>query len=95
MTALVSPYAAAAGPGFFQRPLPCRIILATFPLLTVPLVAAFALTTDHRFLMVYIWLFGLTHFVITLTVYLQSENLRHFRAAPGISSSISSCPWQF
>jgi hypothetical protein len=29
--------------------------------------------------MVYIWLFGLTHFVLTLSVYLQAENLRHFR----------------
>jgi hypothetical protein len=71
--------AAAIQPGFLERKLPCRIILATFPFLTVPLVAALALTSDHSFLMVYIWLFGLTHFVLTLSVYLQSENLRHFR----------------
>ena len=75
----VAPAPAAVQTGFFQRKLPCQIILATFPLLTVPLVVALALTTNHSFLMVYIWLFGLTHFVLTLSVYLQSENLRHFR----------------
>lgn len=75
----IAPAPAAVQPGFFQRKLPCQIILATFPLLTVPLVVALALTTNHSFLMVYIWLFGLTHFVLTLSVYLQSENLRHFR----------------
>ena len=48
--------------------------------MTLPLAAAMALTTDRRFLLIYIWLFGLTHFVLTLSVYLQSENLRHFTA---------------
>ena len=71
--------AIAVEPGFFERKLTRRIILATFPLMTVPLVAALALTTDRSFLMVYIWLFGLTHFVLTLSVYLQTENLRYFR----------------
>jgi hypothetical protein len=64
--------------GFFERSLPSRIILLSFPLLTLPLAAALTLTTDHRFLFLYIWLFGITHFVLTLSVYLQSENLRHF-----------------
>jgi hypothetical protein len=64
--------------GFFQRSLPSRMILLSFPLLTVPLAAALAFTTDHRFLFLYIWLFGITHFVLTLSVYLQSENLKHF-----------------
>ncbi len=65
--------------GFFERKLPCQIILGTFPLVTVPLVVSLALTENRSFVMVYIWLFGLTHFVLTLSVYLQSENLRHFR----------------
>src|SRR5436190_12906725 len=66
--------------GFFERKLPARMILATFPLVTLPLAVALVLCTDRRFLLIYIWLFGLTHFVLTLSVYLQSENLRHFKA---------------
>lgn len=66
--------------GFFERKLPSALILASFPLVTVPLAAALILASDRRFLLVYIWLFGLTHFVLTLSVYLQSENLRHFAA---------------
>jgi hypothetical protein len=66
--------------GLFERKRPSQIILASFPLVTVPLAAALALTTGRRFLLIYIWLFGLTHFVLTLSVYLQSENLRHFKA---------------
>jgi hypothetical protein len=66
--------------GFFERKLPARMILVTFPLVTVPLAAALVWFTDRRFLLLYIWLFGLTHFVLTLSVYLQSENLRHFKA---------------
>ncbi len=64
--------------GFFQRSLPSRIILLSFPFVTVPLAAALTFTTDHRFLFFYIWLFGITHFVLTLSVYLQTGNLRHF-----------------
>ena len=66
--------------GFFERKLPARMILATFPLVTLPLAVALVLCTDRRFLLLYLWLFGLTHFVLTLSVYLQSENLRHFKA---------------
>jgi hypothetical protein len=64
--------------GFFEQKLPSRIILLSFPLLTIPVAAALTFTTDHRFLFFYIWLFGITHFVLTLSVYLQSENLKHF-----------------
>src|SRR5436309_2078566 len=65
--------------GFFQQKLPCRLILASFPAITLPLVAALALTTSRHFVLLYVWLFGITHFVLTLSVYLQSDNLRHFR----------------
>lgn len=78
--ATASAVATPAQLGFFERKLPSRLILAAFPLVTVPLAAALILSTDRRFLLVYIWLFGLTHFVLTLSVYLQSENLRHFAA---------------
>jgi hypothetical protein len=57
------------------------MILASFPLLSAPLAAAMIWSADRRFLLIYVWLFGLTHFVLTLSVYLQSENLRHFTAS--------------
>src|SRR6185369_11163387 len=76
-----APTTASASTGFFERRLPSALILLAFPLLTVPLATALILSTDRRFLLVYIWLFGLTHFVLTLSIYLQSENLRHFTAS--------------
>ena len=64
--------------GYFQRALPVNVILAAFFALTLPL-AVFTLTSPNTLLLwVYVWLFGMTHFVVTLTVYLQSANLRHF-----------------
>ena len=77
-TAVQAP--ASAGTGFFERKGPASLILLSFPLVTVPLATALILATDRRFLLLYIWLFGLTHFVLTLSIYLQSENLRHFAA---------------
>jgi hypothetical protein len=70
----------AAGRGLFERKLPPRIILASFPLLTLPLVAFFLRTSDQWFVSIYLWLFGVTHFVLTLSVYLQSGNLKYFKA---------------
>ncbi len=82
VTATSSPPAAVpVRSGFFERRLPSALILAAFPLLTLPLAAAMILSSDRRFLLAYIWLFGLTHFVLTLSIYLQSENLRHFAAS--------------
>jgi hypothetical protein len=69
---------AAEKTGFFQKRLPSQIILWSFLLLTLPLAATQTFSTDHRFVFFYIWLFGLTHFVLTLSIYLQSENLKHF-----------------
>jgi hypothetical protein len=74
-----APSAPAPG-GFFERKLPVRLILASFPLLTLPLAAALIYFTDRRFLLVYMWIFGLSHFVLTPSVYLRSENLKHFAA---------------
>ena len=39
--------------GFFEQKLPSRLILWSFPLLTLPLAAGLTLTSDHRFLFVY------------------------------------------
>ncbi|HVO99350.1 MAG TPA: hypothetical protein VMT15_14865 [Bryobacteraceae bacterium] len=70
----------ASALGFFQRPLPARIILASFFLVTIPTAGALVYTNSHRLLFLYIWIFSATHFVVTFTIYLQSENLRHFTA---------------
>jgi hypothetical protein len=72
--------AAPLAPGFFEGKNPSRIILGAFPAITLPLVASVMLPVDQRFQLIYIWLFGLTHFVLTLSFYLQRENLRHFTA---------------
>jgi hypothetical protein len=74
---------AAARRGLFEHKLPPRIILASFPFLTVPLVViAFLLNSANRwFVPVSVGFFGLTHFVLTLVVYLQSENLKYFKAS--------------
>jgi hypothetical protein len=73
------PTAAPAQPGLFDQKLPPRLILASFPLLTLPLIIALAVFHDQRLLQVFIVL-SLTHFVLTLSVYLQSENFNYFKA---------------
>jgi hypothetical protein len=78
--ATVSATLAPVQAGLFERKLPPRIILGSFFLLTAPLVALFAAVSNHWFVTVYLWLFGVTHFVLTLSVYLQSENLKYFKA---------------
>jgi hypothetical protein len=73
--------APSAQPGFLERKLPVRFILGAFPLLAVPVAAVLMLTHRRDLLMVYVWLFSITHFVITFTIYLQQNNLRHFTAS--------------
>jgi hypothetical protein len=65
-------------PGYFQQALPANVILLSFFALTLPLAALVLTRLNTILLWVYIWLFGMTHFVVTLTVYLQSQNLKHF-----------------
>jgi hypothetical protein len=65
--------------GLFDQKLPPRLILASFPLLTVPLIIALAVFHDKRLLPFFIIL-SITHFVLTLAVYLQSENFNYFKA---------------
>jgi hypothetical protein len=90
-TDLVTPSTGAAGAapkaallapaaGFFERRMPAWIILASFLFVTLPVVAALIYTNSHKLLFFYIWIFSATHFVVTFTLYLQSENLRHFTA---------------
>ena len=67
--------------GFFQQALPANLILLSFVFLTLPLTAITIFRPHTILLWVYVWLFGMTHFVITLSIYLQSQNLKHFAAS--------------
>jgi hypothetical protein len=69
--------------GFFQKRWPVATILAGFPALAVPLAAVTLISTDNSLLWVYMWLFAMTHFVITLALYARSENLRYFASTRG------------
>jgi hypothetical protein len=69
--------------GFFQKRWPAALIVAAFPALAVPMAAAVLLSANNLLLWAYIWLFGMTHFVVTLALYLRSENLRYFASTPG------------
>jgi hypothetical protein len=78
-----SPSKSLCPPGFFQKRWPVALILAAFPALAVPMAAAVLLSANNLLLWVYVWLFGMTHFVITFALYLRSENLRHFASTHG------------
>ena len=81
---LDTPAPAAARPvGFFQRRWPVALIVGAFPALALPMAAAVLLAADNLLLWAYIWLFGMTHFVVTLALYLRSANLKHFAATRG------------
>ncbi len=71
--------------GYFRRQLPVFIILGTFLALTLPL-CLLSLTDPsllERYYVkpIFIWTLGSTHFVITLTIYLQSRNLHYFNSS--------------
>jgi len=72
-------------PGFFQRDLPAYAILASFLVLTLPLTLLAAYAPDSQriraVLVVYIFVLGVSHFVLTPTIYLQSSNLRYFNGS--------------
>jgi hypothetical protein len=75
----------AAAPGFFQRDLVAYAILAAFVVLTLPLALLWSYDPASprigAILFVYLVGLGLTHFVLTPTVYLQSSNLRYFNGS--------------
>src|SRR5947209_426994 len=76
-TLTLSPPAA----GFFERPLPAVVILGSFFAVTLPVAALVLLRPDSPLTWVYLWLFGMTHFVLTFTVYLTRDNLRYFTSS--------------
>jgi hypothetical protein len=78
---LTPPPTPAATPlGYFQRALPVNVILGSFFVLTLPFAALILFAPSGLLMWGYLWLFGMTHFVVTLAIYLQSENVRHFAA---------------
>ena len=62
----------------FSVPLTSALILGAFALVTLPMAALVLVRPVMGVIWLYVWLFGMTHFVATFTVYLQSKNLRHF-----------------
>src|SRR5579863_5123409 len=83
MNAVLAPKAEVpARRSFLLQRLPLGLILFSFLLLTLPLTALALYDPNllNRFFIIpiYIWTLGVTHFVITLTIYLQSANLRFF-----------------
>jgi hypothetical protein len=64
--------------GYFQKSLPGNLILGSFFALTLPLAAFIWCNNSQLLLWCYLWLFGMTHFVLTFTIYLNRANLAHF-----------------
>ncbi len=82
----------AAPRAYLDRPLPIALILGTFFAVTVPLAVvcgpslATALSTMESIALspltqIYVGCLGITHFLCTLTIYMQSGNLRHFASS--------------
>jgi hypothetical protein len=81
-----SPARSAAAPlGYFQRTTPVALILGAFVVITLPLTWLVLTDPDSSLLLklelAYMLGLGVTHFVITPTIYLQSSNLRHFNSS--------------
>ena len=64
--------------GYFQQRWPAAAILAALPAVAVPMAVVVTLFPLNWLVWGYVWLFGMTHFVVTLAVYLRGSNLRHF-----------------
>jgi hypothetical protein len=71
--------------GYFQRTTPVALILGAFVVFTLPLTWLALTNPDSPTLLklelFYMLALGVTHFVITPTIYLQSNNLRHFNSS--------------
>jgi hypothetical protein len=74
-----------AAMGFLQKPLIPYLILGSFLIFTLPLCLLAASTESFLEPWSLGWLYvcalGTTHFVLTLTIYLQSSNLRYFTSS--------------
>ena len=69
---------------YLERELPVIVILSSFFVLTLPLCIVGLTHPDwiERFYVkpIFMWLLATTHFVVTLTIYMQSQNLRYFNS---------------
>src|SRR6266404_1063780 len=67
---------------YLQQPLPAGLILGSFVVLTLPLTAVLVSGlpqgTKDAVRLGYFWLFGLSHFVLTFTIYLRRDKLAFF-----------------
>jgi hypothetical protein len=79
---------------YLQRPLNAALVLGSFFILTLPLVAfgwGFATGDDGDLaalmrtlpVQAYVALFGISHFFVTFTVYFHRDNRAHFASTPG------------
>ena len=74
---------AARASGFLENSLPVYFVLGTFFAITLPF-SVFAIVEPDFFrrnsvlVAFYLCCFSITHFALTLTIYLQSANLRYF-----------------
>jgi hypothetical protein len=70
------------GAGYFRSSWPVVLILGSFFVLTIPLCLLVGndrgYSSHWSIGLIYLCTLGMTHFVITLTLYLQENNLRHF-----------------
>ena len=68
--------------GFFEQRWPVVVILGSFLTLTLPVAVMAATGLDRTALgTAYVWLFGATHLVLTVTIYCTRANLRHFNSS--------------
>ena len=78
-------HALQAERGYFETLAPTTVILASFFIFTLPLVALSLLAPDFlakaHLASIYFVVIGGTHFCITVALYLQSENLAHFNTS--------------
>ncbi|MFO0808653.1 MAG: hypothetical protein U0746_08530 [Gemmataceae bacterium] len=84
---LLDPVATARSEtGYFQRKWPVYLIFGSFFFLTIPL--CFLAGGDPGYLYrlsagsVYLWMLGMTHFLIAFALYFQGANLRYFASSP-------------
>ena len=75
------PMARAIPRGYFEQPLPAAIILGSFFAVALPMAAIELLAPNALVTWVYVWLFGITHFVISLTIYCNRANLTYFASS--------------
>ncbi len=71
--------AAPTEPGYFEQPGPIRLILGSFAFLTLPVAVMVCLLPNNAAASwLYVWLFGGTHIVLTLSIYGSRTNRQHF-----------------